>query len=160
MGLNGKTYNAVVDENGTWSASVPVADLGPLTNQTYPVTVTVTDPAGNSSSQDTSLRVATSVPALTINDLTNDGAINNSDAQQPLIVSGTGDEGDIIRVTLNNVTYSAVVAQGGNWSVNIPASDLANVPNGTQTVTVVATDADGNTTQTGQLIFATTPPLL
>jgi len=161
VGLNGKTYNAVVDENGTWSASVPVADLGPLTNQTYPVTVTVTDPAGNSSSQDTSLRVATSVPALTINDLTNDGAINNSDAQQPLIVSGTGDEGDIIRVTLNNVTYSAVVAQGGNWSVNIPASDLANVPNGTQTVTVVATDADGNTTQTGSpLIFATTPPLL
>ncbi|SFN17405.1 Ig-like domain (group 3) [Candidatus Pantoea varia] len=159
--LNGKSYTAIVGENGTWSASVPVADLGSLTNQTYPVTVTVTDPAGNSSTQDTSLRVATALPALTLNDLSTDGAINNSDAQQPLIVSGTGDDGDIIRVTLNGVPYTAVVTPDGNWSVNIPASDLANVPNGSQTVTVVATDADGNITQTGSsLIFATTPPLL
>lgn len=159
--LNGKPYTAIVDENGEWVASVPVADLGSLTNQTYPVTVTVTDPAGNSSTQDTSLQVAIALPALTLNDLSDDGAINNSDAQQPLTVSGTGDEGDIIRVTLNGVPYSAAVGPDGNWSVNIPASDLANVPNGTQTVTVVATDADGNTTETvSSLIFATTPPLL
>lgn len=159
--LNGKTYTAVVDENGEWVASVPVADLGSLTNQTYPVTVTVTDPAGNSSTQDTALRVATAVPALTLNDLSDDGAINNSDAQQPLIVSGTGDDGDIIRVTLNGVPYTAVVTPDGNWSVTVPASDLANVPDGTQTVSVVATDADGNTTQIGSpLTFATTPPLL
>ncbi|WHQ76584.1 Ig-like domain-containing protein [Pantoea sp. Lij88] len=161
VALNGKTYNAIVDENGIWSASVPVADLGSLTNQTYPVTVTVTDPAGNSSTQDTALRVATAVPALTLNELTDDGVINNSDAQQPLTISGTGDEGDIIRVTLNEVSYTAVVAPDGSWSVNVPASDLAAVSDGTQTVSVVATDADGNTTQTGSsLIFATTAPLL
>lgn len=159
--LNGKTYNAIVGENGLWSASVPVADLGTLTNQTYPVTVTVTDPAGNSSTQDTALRVATAAPALTLNDLSEDGVINSSDAQQPLLVSGTGDEGDLIRVTLNNQTYSTVVAQDGNWSVTVPASDLANVPNGTQAVSVVATDADGNTTPaSSSLTFATTPPLL
>ncbi|MCL9651615.1 Ig-like domain-containing protein [Pantoea agglomerans] len=159
--LNGKSYTAIVDENSNWSASIPVADLGTLTNQTYPVTVTVTDPAGNISTQNTELRVATAVPALTLNDLSDDGVINVSDAQQPLIVSGTGDEGDIIRVTLNNVAYSAVVAQGGSWSVTVPASDLANVPNGTQPVSVVATDADGNTTPaSSSLIFATTPPLL
>ncbi|MCP1205135.1 Ig-like domain-containing protein [Pantoea sp. B550] len=161
VGLNGKTYAAIVDENGSWRASVPVADLATLTNQTYPVTVTVTDPAGNSSTQDTDLRVATEVPALTLNPLDADGVINISDAQQPLIVSGTGDEGDIIRVTLNNLTYSAVVAQDGNWSVNVPAADLAGVPNGTQLVSIVATDADGNTTPaSSSLIFATTPPLL
>lgn len=161
VGLNGKTYVVIVDENGNWSASVPVADLATLTNQTYPVTVTVTDPAGNSSTQDTDLRVATEVPALTLNPLDADGVINISDAQQPLIVSGTGDEGDIIRVTLNNLTYSAVVAQGGNWSVTVPAADLVGVPNGTQLVSVVATDADGNTTPaSSSLIFATTPPLL
>ncbi|NEG61863.1 Ig-like domain-containing protein [Pantoea agglomerans] len=159
--LNGKSYTAIVDENSNWSASVPVADLGTLTSQTYPVTVTVTDPAGNISTQNTELRVATAVPALTLNDLSDDGVINVSDAQQPLIVSGTGDEGDIIRVTLNNVAYSAVVAQGGSWSVTVPASDLANVPNGTQPVSVVATDADGNTTPaSSSLIFATKPPLL
>ncbi|KAA5949818.1 Ig-like domain-containing protein [Pantoea sp. Bo_2] len=161
VGLNGKTYAAIVDENGNWRASVPVADLATLSNQTYPVTVTVTDPAGNSSTQDTDLRVATEAPALTLNPLDADGVINISDAQQPLIVSGTGDEGDIIRVTLNNLTYSAVVAQGGNWSVTVPAADLAGVPNGTQVVSVVATDADGNTTPaSSSLIFATTPPLL
>ncbi|KGD76145.1 Ig-like domain-containing protein [Pantoea vagans] len=161
VGLNGKTYVVIVDENGNWSASVPVADLATLSNQTYPVTVTVTDPAGNSSTQDTDLRVATEAPALTLNPLDADGVINISDAQQPLIVSGTGDEGDIIRVTLNNLTYSAVVAQGGNWSVTVPAADLAGVPNGTQLVSVVATDADGNTTPaSSSLIFATTSPLL
>ncbi|ADO10259.1 Putative AT-2 family transporter precursor [Pantoea vagans C9-1] len=161
VGLNGKTYAAIVDENGNWSASVPIADLATLSNQTYPVTVTVTDQAGNSSTQDTDLRVATEAPALTLNPLDADGVINISDAQQPLIVSGTGDEGDIIRVTLNNLTYSAVVVQGGNWSVTVPAADLAGVPNGTQLVSVVATDADGNTTPaSSSLIFATTPPLL
>ncbi|WP_337010030.1 Ig-like domain-containing protein [Pantoea sp. AS142] len=159
--LNGKAYNAIVDENGVWSASVPVADLGALTNQTYPVTVTVTDPAGNISTQDTALRVATAAPPLTLNNLSDDSVINVSDAQQPLIVSGTGDEGDLIRVTLNNVPYSAVVAQDGSWRVTVPASDLANVPKGTQAVLVVATDGDGNTTPaSSSLIFATTPPLL
>ncbi|MDE8556865.1 Ig-like domain-containing protein [Pantoea vagans] len=161
VGLNGKTYAAIVDETGNWRASVPVADLTTLSNQTYPVTVTVTDSAGNSSTQDADLRVATEAPALTLNPLDADGVINISDAQQPLIVSGTGDEGDIIRVTLNNLTYSAVVAQGGNWSVSVPAADLAGVPNGTQLVSVVATDADGNTTPaSSSVIFATTPPLL
>ncbi|SUB15816.1 Uncharacterised protein [Pantoea agglomerans] len=120
--LNGKSYTAIVDENSNWSASVPVADLGTLTNQTYPVTVTVTDPAGNISTQNTELRVATAVPALTLNDLSDDGVINVSDAQQPLIVSGTGDEGDIIRVTLNNVAYSA--RGGAGWQLECHRSGI------------------------------------
>ena len=159
--LNDKTYTATVEENGNWSASVPVSDLAALTNQTYPVTVTVTDAAGNSSEQSTDLRVATALPALTLNDLTDDGVINIADAQQPLIVSGTGDQGDQILVSLNGQTYSAVVTQDGNWSVNIPAADLAQVPDGAQTVTVVATDSDGNVSQTADAVtFANTPPLL
>lgn len=159
--LNDKTYTATVDDNGNWATSVPIADLGALANQTYPVTVTVTDAAGNSSEQATELRVAIALPALTLNDLTDDGVINVADAQQPLIVSGTGDQGDQIRVSLNGQTYSAVVTQDGNWSVNIPAADLAQVPEGAQTITVVATDSDGNVSQTADAVtFATTPPLL
>ncbi|MBZ6395095.1 MULTISPECIES: Ig-like domain-containing protein [Pantoea] len=159
--MNDKTYTATVDGNGNWTASVPVSDLGALTNQTYPVSVTVTDPAGNSSDLSTELRVATALPALTVNPLTDDGVINVADAQQPLSVSGSGDEGDIIRVSLNGQTYSAVVAQEGSWSITVPAADLALVPNGAQAVTVVATDSDGNVSQTTDLVtFATTPPLL
>ncbi|MGJ0127378.1 Ig-like domain-containing protein [Pantoea sp. RHCKP32] len=159
--LNNKTYSALVGDDGNWSAAVPVADLTVLPNQTLPVTVTVTDPAGNSSTRSTALRVSTALPSLTLNDPAPDGVINVEDARQPLIVSGTGDEGDIVRVTLNNLTYSAVVAQDGSWSVTVPAADLTRVPDGTQLISVVATDADGNSTQTGSsLIFATTPPLL
>ncbi|MER5028783.1 Ig-like domain-containing protein [Pantoea anthophila] len=159
--LNDKTYSALVDDNGNWSAQVPVADLGTLTSQTYPVTVTVTDPAGNSSVENTSLRVATAVPALTLDAISDDGVINVIDAQQPLIVSGSGDAGDTISVTLNNQTYTAIVAEGGRWSVTIPVSDLAAVPDGTQPLAVVATDGDGNTTLINSApIFATTPPQL
>ncbi|MGK3141503.1 Ig-like domain-containing protein [Pantoea sp. C2G6] len=159
--LNDKSYNALIDGNGNWSIAVPVADLTTLTNQTYPVGVTVTDAAGNSSQQSTELRVATAQPTLILDPLSDDGAINVSDAQQPLIVSGSGDVGDTIRVSLNNQSYITLVGEDGRWSLSVPAADLAAVPNGTQPVTVVATDSDGNINQIGStLIFATTPPPL
>ncbi len=157
--FNGQTYSAVVGTNGQWSASVPPADLANLANQSYPVSVTISDAAGNSSTQTTDVTVARATPDITVDDLGGDGIINAGDAQQPLVVTGSGNAGDTITVNLNGQNYSTTVGENGNWSVNVPAADLALVPNGAQSVTVTATDANGNTSAfTDTLQFATTPP--
>ena len=157
--LNGQSYTAIVADNGQWNTSVPTADLAALTDPSYPVSVTITNAVGNSTTQDTTLNVATTPPPLTVGDLGGDGVINAGEAQQPLIVSGVGSSGDTITVSLNGQTYSTVVGDNGSWSVNVPVADVAQVPNGPQSVAVTATDANGNTTTvTDTLEFATTPP--
>lgn len=58
--LNGKTYNATADSNGAYS--VPITDA--LAANTYAVTVTATDSAGNSKTGNGSITVDRSLPAL------------------------------------------------------------------------------------------------
>ncbi|MBC3253859.1 Ig-like domain-containing protein, partial [Serratia fonticola] len=48
--LNGKTYTAVVQADGTWSASLPAADLAALSDGSHNLVATLTDAAGNSTS--------------------------------------------------------------------------------------------------------------
>ena len=157
--LNEVTYNAAVDNNGQWSLSIPNSDLAALDNGDYPLGVAITDVAGNTTAQETTLTIASATPLLTVDTLGGDGVINAADATQPLAVTGSGTTGDTISVSLNGQTYTATVGNDGQWSVSVPASDLAQVPAGDQTVTVTATDAQGNTTTTPETLnFSTTPP--
>ncbi|WP_421094487.1 Ig-like domain-containing protein, partial [Serratia fonticola] len=45
--LNGKTYTGTTLADGSWSVSVPAADLALLADGTTTVTVTAVDQAGN-----------------------------------------------------------------------------------------------------------------
>ncbi|MBP2167601.1 hypothetical protein J2125_000793 [Erwinia toletana] len=160
--LNGKSYSAIVDGNNNWSVNVPTGDLAALNNgSSYTVAVTVTDPAGNSASQQTGLVIDTSAPVVTLNPVAVDGILNASEQTQPLIVGGNGTAGDTITVTLNQVEYSVVVGQNGQWEVTIPAADLTNLPGGNNPLTVEARDPAGNTsTQSTNLLVDTAAPAL
>lgn len=146
--LNGVPYTATVDDAGNWSVTVPATDLATLTDGDYQVSVTATDPAGNSTTQSSPLTVDLTAPFLVVNPVSGDGVLNAAEQGQPLTVSGSAESGATITVTLENQDYTATAGQNGQWTLAIPAADLAALTNGDYTLTVVATDPAGNTTLT------------
>ncbi|HGC3476153.1 TPA: Ig-like domain-containing protein [Escherichia coli] len=145
--LNGVTYTGTVQADGSWSVSVPTADLSNLTASQYTVSASVSDKAGNPASTTHGLAVDLTVPVLTINTVSGDDIINAAEHGQALVISGSstgGEAGDVITVTLNSKTYTTTLDASGNWSVGVPAADVTALGSGPQTITATITDAAGN----------------
>ncbi|EKK7305146.1 Ig-like domain-containing protein [Escherichia coli] len=145
--LNGVTYTGTVQADGSWSVSVPTADLSNLTASQYTVSASVSDKAGNPASTTHGLAVDLTVPVLTINTVSGDDIINAAEHGQALVISGSstgGEAGDVITVTLNSKTYTTTLDASGNWSVGVPAADVTALGSGPQTITAAITDAAGN----------------
>ena len=145
--LNGVTYTGTVQADGSWSVSVPTADLSNLTASQYTVSASVSDKAGNPATATHGLAVDLTVPVLTINPVSGDDIINAAEHGQALVISGSstgGEAGDIITVTLNSKTYTTTLDASGNWSVGVPAADVTALGSGPQTIAAAITDAAGN----------------
>ncbi len=145
--LNGVTYTGTVLADGSWSVSVPTADLSNLTASQYTVSASVSDKAGNPATATHGLAVDLTVPVLTINTVSGDDIINAAEHGQALVISGSstgGEAGDVITVTLNSKTYTTTLDASGNWSVGVPLADVTALGSGPQTITAAITDAAGN----------------
>ncbi|MFH6981797.1 Ig-like domain-containing protein, partial [Marinoscillum luteum] len=160
--VNGITYtagdgNLVDNGDGTWSLTIPAGNA--LTENTYSVTATVTDAAGNSTSDATSseLVIDTTAPA-TAPTVT---AQTTNDTTPTISGTATVGTGETLTVTVNGITYTAgdgnLVDNGdGTWSLTIPAGNA--LTENTYSVTATVTDAAGNSTSdatTGELIVNT-----
>ncbi|HFV9226722.1 TPA: Ig-like domain-containing protein [Enterobacter asburiae] len=146
--LNGKDYTTTAGADGSWTLSVPAADLASLGDGSVTVTASVSDKAGNPASADRNLTVDVTVPAVTINTVAGDDVINIVEHAQAHIISGTATgaaAGDKVTVTIDGQTYTTVLDAAGNWSVGVPASVISGLSDGTVTVTASVTDAAGNT---------------
>ncbi|HBC1641745.1 TPA: Ig-like domain-containing protein [Escherichia coli] len=145
--LNGATYSGNVQADGSWSVSIPTSALGALTASNYTVSATVNDKAGNPGSASHNLAVDTTEPVLTINTVAGDDIINDAEHAQALVISGTstgGEAGDVVSVVLNGKTYTTTLDASGNWSVGVPAADVAALGSGAQTITASVSDRAGN----------------
>ena len=145
--LNGATYSGNVQADGSWSVSVPPSALGALSASNYTVSATVNDKAGNPGSTSHNLAVDTTAPVLTINTVVGDDIINDAEHAQALVISGTstgGEAGDVVSVVLNGKTYTTTLDASGNWSVGVPAADVAALGSGAQTITASVSDRAGN----------------
>ncbi|MFY9151195.1 MAG: Ig-like domain-containing protein [Prolixibacteraceae bacterium] len=143
--VNGKTYISgdgnLILTGTNWTLQIPSGDE--LPDGTYPVTATVTDAAGNSATDLTSdeLHIDTVAPEVptVFNLITNN---------QTPVLSGTATVhlGDVLKVTVNNITYvqgdGNLSFKGVSWSLQIPAGN--EIPEGVFPVTVTLTDAAGN----------------
>ncbi|WP_227512944.1 Ig-like domain-containing protein, partial [Acinetobacter venetianus] len=129
VNVNGVDYLGTNNGDGTWT----LADntLPVLTDGTYTVTVTATDPAGNPSTATSTLTVDTTAPDAPLLN-----PINDNDP-----ISGTAESGSTVTVTFPDGSTVQVVANPttGEWSVPNPD----NLVNG-DTVTATATDPAGN----------------
>ncbi|HHE5699200.1 TPA: Ig-like domain-containing protein, partial [Citrobacter amalonaticus] len=150
--INGNSYTALVQANGTWSVTVPTGSVysimavaGVLTTGT--VTATVSDAAGNTGSASHVLTVDTTSPVVTISTVAADDIINRTEHGQTQIISGSASgaaAGDAVTVTVNGKNYTTVVDAAGNWSVGVPAADISALNDGTTTIAVTVTNAAGN----------------
>ncbi|HHA2275423.1 TPA: Ig-like domain-containing protein [Enterobacter hormaechei subsp. xiangfangensis] len=149
--LNGKSYTATIQSDGSWTTTVPAADVGTLADgASYQVSVSAQDSAGNSASATHTISVDTTAPVISVNTLSGDDVLNAAEAQQPLTVHGSSsaEAGQTVTVTLGGKTYTALVANDGTWTLDVPAADLANLSEGAPTVTASVNDKAGNNGQT------------
>ncbi|WP_320732847.1 Ig-like domain-containing protein [Enterobacter roggenkampii] len=145
--LNGVDYTTTVEANGSWSVTVPSADLSGISDGNYTVSAAVSDKAGNPASADRDVLVDTTVPQLTIHTVSDDDVINSAEHAQALIVTGSvtgAAAGDVVTVTLNGKSYTATLDASGNWSVGVPAADVTALAAGDYTITAALTDKAGN----------------
>ncbi len=147
--VGGQTGTTTVAGDGTWRFTA-----ARLTDGSHTVTASVTDRAGNASSNATvALTVDTTPPVGT---LAGGGTGAPSTNRTPTI-SGTTDApvGSTVSVVINGKTLTGVVGSGGSWTVTVSPA----LPDGEYPYTVTFVDPAGNQrTLTGSVTVDTTPP--
>ncbi|TNE66549.1 MAG: hypothetical protein EP336_09730 [Rhodobacteraceae bacterium] len=144
LSFNGQSYTATVDASGNWSAAIPASAL-PSGEGSADVSVTATDPAGNTSTLTETLSYDTYVNALELSaDAGGDLYLNLEEINDGATLTGIVEVGSTVYVTLEGVTRQASVDTDGNWSVTFASGEIAEGTYETDVV-VTATDAAGNT---------------
>ncbi len=153
--LTGGTATVI---GGIWTFTAAAADLSSLQDgQTYDVNASITDAAGNTNAATTSFSTDLSAPTIALNPLSVGSVLDIVEQVTDLNVSGTtnAEDGQIVTISLNSQTYSAVVS-GGLWSTSIPSADLASLADGGNfAVTASVQDAAGNPATDATTMLAT-----
>jgi hypothetical protein len=144
--FQGVTRTVTADGAGNWQASYAAGEY-PAGTYNATATVTATDAAGNTATDQHSVRVDTEVTPFNRLTLSTgaDQVLNAAEAANGLTVTGVVEPGSTVTVQLaNGSTVQATVAANGSWTAMIPAGQIPagenNVP-----LTIRATDAVGNT---------------
>ncbi|HCL5593638.1 TPA: Ig-like domain-containing protein, partial [Enterobacter cloacae] len=146
--LNGKNYTATTAADGTWSLTVPAADLAGLGQANYTLNATATNGVGNSVSNTANLLVDTALPTVTINTVAGDNVINAAEVAAGQTISGTvanAEAGNTVTVTIGGNSYTATVQSDLSWSVSVPSDVLTALGNGSLSVSATVTNGHGNT---------------
>jgi hypothetical protein len=132
-----QTLTTTVEPDGTWSVT-PTEPLPPGDNL---VTVTITDPAGNTGTGTQTITVVALVTTVTI-----DGGMTAATNDTTPTISGTTNaaDGRILTVVVSTQTLTTTVG-GGVWSV-----DVAQLADGTYTVLASVGVSDGTPAASSQ----------
>ncbi|WP_394251117.1 Ig-like domain-containing protein, partial [Vibrio profundi] len=131
--------------DGTWTDTQPTPEEGVNT-----VVVRQTDAAGNTSESTTlefTLDTQAEPGVVTVDDITSDDLITETEKGQTILVTGSAVGGDIqpgdtVSAIINETAYTAVVESDGSWELSVSGEDLSNDTD--FDVTVNSTDLAGN----------------
>ena len=145
--------SVTVSSGGTWSFTTST-----LTQGTHPLSVTVTDPAGNVSATTSASVIIDTTPPVAVTGLAaanNNGstpvaiAAGSSTNDNTPALSGTAEAGSIVKVYDGTTLLGSVVA-GSNGTWSLTSTTLAD---GLHTINVTATDAAGNVSPNASIAF-------
>ncbi|MBE8214681.1 hypothetical protein IQA49_17675, partial [Leptospira borgpetersenii serovar Ballum] len=91
--INGVSYPVEVDGQGNWSLTLTPAQLSTLPQGELPISVIVTDAAGNTGSNTIIATVDTIPPPFTVLPLTGDNLVNAIESKLPIAINGTSEHG-------------------------------------------------------------------
>ncbi|NUJ40773.1 retention module-containing protein, partial [Pseudoalteromonas sp. 0303] len=151
---NSQTFTAITNNNGVFSADVPVS----LADGQYSVTATVSDLAGNQASDTETGTVDSSSLTILID------ALGETNDTTPSISGSTlnATAGDVVTVVIVpssglSQTFTTTVDANGDWSINV-SDELAE---GEFTIDATVTDQFGNTANDSiTAVVDTTAPLI
>ena len=165
--IAGASRTVTATEDGRWSADFDAADFATGGVETdVAVTVTATDGLGNSAGTVGSFALDTFVNKLTQDQpVEGDDIVNHAEASDGITLTGTVEAGASVRVTFDttaggggSVSRAATVTETGTWSVDFTAEEMAQ-GSYTASVSIVATDAAGNSSSISDAFAVdTTPP--
>ena len=148
--IDGIHYAGTVDSEGRWSVPLSsdqlhAANLGDGAHQ---IELTATDVWGQTGTATTRFTTDTQGPAIDINLLSDDGVIDFTEINAPLVISGSGEAGSTIEVTFGSIVWNSTIDSSGHWQFTVPAETLQSMGEGRFTARVHATDAAGNSAVT------------
>ena len=156
----GASWQYSLDNGSSWltgsgsSLTLPASVYGSGT-----IKVKQTDAAGNTSTTTSSAAAMTvdvtapNAPAGGIkHDASNDtgsSATDNITKNKLPVIAGTAEANATVAVTINGTTYTTTADSSGNWSVTVSS----NLPDGSYTPSIKATDKAGNSTTANGTAF-------
>jgi hypothetical protein len=151
-----EVVTVVSDANGDWSATFAgetfPADGG------YAAGVVITEPNGTVTGlEGPSVTVDLTGPAINLADgvQSTGDLVTSADYSDGVEISGTGEAGAALTVTIGSVTHETVVGEDGSWSVTFSTSEVEGGEYETD-VTIVSTDSYGNSTTTVETLVVDT----
>lgn len=141
--FQGVTRTVTATDSGTWSADFASSEIASGEYDSE-VSVTATDSFGNTETTTATVRVDTITSVgIDANQAGGDDIVNNAEATAGVTLTGTGEAGASVSVTVEGVTRTTTVDANGNWSATFEAGSLPAGEYDT-TVSVTSTDAAGN----------------
>jgi hypothetical protein len=154
--VGGVTRSTTVGENGAWSVTY---ESGALQGGEYQSEVTIksTDQFGNSAITTETLVVDTVAPTVVVTSGTQGAgdSFNAASFSNGVTISGTGEPGSTVELTVGGVTRTATVGGNGAWSATWQSGTLQGGEY-VSDVTIVTTDTFGNATTTTEKLVVDT----
>ena len=173
--LNGQTYNLTLNSStGKYEATItaPSTSSYKQSGHYYPMTITATDDAGNTTTVNTSTATIgeslklvvkeTTPPTVTVTSPTANQTLTNNKPTIAFTVtdSDSGVKSDTISVTIDGTKYTSGITKtaitNGYSCTYVPGTALSD---GSHTVSVSAADNDGNTKTTSSVTFKIDSPV-
>ncbi|MDH6082324.1 Ig-like domain-containing protein [Umezakia ovalisporum] len=152
---------AVVGADGNWSIAVAQADVIAFGQGLETITATQRGGAGNVSQQATlPFTVDTVAPGrITIDAIAGDNIINADEAEAGLTITGTGENGATVTLSVGAESRTALVTNG-TWSISVTEAEITALGQGDIQINGTQTDGAGNTSPvvTRTITLATQPP--
>jgi hypothetical protein len=131
--LNGRTYTALVDNNGNYSVSILSADLKADADKTIEASITGTGGSAATAAQTYQVETASNtgkITALSIDPVTSDNMLGSSETTGNIpvsgYVSGAFSVNDTVTLTINGKTFTGKPDSSGFFSIDVPATDLSS----------------------------------